>query len=277
MAFEQRVESIILHYLTSEWYLAQRARFESEHGYESESDTIKRQENITFWGVDSEGNDVQGPLEVIDKRINFNEYAWDDEMRDLTEPLPSNDIHSHRTPIDASHVATKIINYMVEVLSAADSVTKYKGLKKAEEVVTEAINQLKKTTSIPHDFLEYFESQSVSELWIFNSKTVEQYRLSDAPEVLHFDLNQDQLAALVYLLSETGLIDNIDNKTAKSHFYNFCQRHFYCLKKGSKEFSQVLHLAKKVSDIKKGETLKPFDEVFERLKYGYDQTIKTYK
>lgn len=241
-------------YLTSEWYQKQRSRFEQEPTYNSTKDILERQIDLAY------------------KELTFEEYAWYDEHRELTEPLPDENEKAHRDPIDASLAARWIINSVGQMLPSGDVTTSYKAIKVSETYIKEAIDKLKATTIIDQNFLDFFEARVIMDMWSSNSWLIKLHEISGSDEKVDFVINQEELAALLYLISECFLAkeDQKVSKITKMHFYSFCTKHFTCRTKGT--VTSISELPKRISDVRKGNKIEPMKYVFNRLKKKFDDT-----
>ena len=86
---------------------------------------------------------------------------------------------------------------------------------------------------------------------------------------LTFNINQDQLASLLHLLKESEIL-NLETTQDLTNFYSFCNKYFYCNKRGV-GYAPIKDSKIRINDIKNKQAPDALDKVMKDLKNAYDR------
>ena len=220
--------------LSHEWFLEKMKLFEKEPFYVKSLEKVYEVIMDKDFFIDDDGEFFETEREIVVDR-DLNNYCWNSFFYGSIkrESLSYPDESYKDIPIDAIVVSSSIL----ELIKLETS--QYTKIKAIHSLLIKTISHIKKYTTI----LTESKSDSLYAMAILHIReqfqiklfkafdyTQKQMDLLDASvDKLEFNLNQEQLAALLFILNKCGFFNTINfNDTS---FLIFCRDYFY-FKKG---------------------------------------------
>lgn len=219
--------------ITKEWFSQKELFFKKEPFYNKSQnkifEIISNIENLQ----DSNGEFIQINNDtIIDK--DFHSYCWDSFFYgSLNYQENISNISETDFPIDGATISSNIVFESRKLIDELSDVrAKFKLTSEALGQVKSSIENLSKETpdeSPYKNWLSYFFAR-------FQKQMLKEFRLIDEEiglleyqDKLEFNLKQEELAALLFIINKSGFLRTIDyNDTS---FLKFCSNYFYFKKK----------------------------------------------
>lgn len=222
--------------------------FKSAKHYDSERNVI----------VDPLGWNIGDPDDPGDIVIINHEYTFEDWFRTVSTSKEFQErVELSNMPVKSvDELAEIIANFMKAILNNKDVEIIYRFMEKCILAIENQFQELKIDASNNLEYLNIIDIVSLNTVAkirdIFSINTEIYVGSVNYQDKLEFYLNQTQLTALIYLISESEFLKKND-KIAKNKFYTFCQKYFYCIKDGSEEYTQLTNLSKNLNKAKNGQ------------------------
>lgn len=211
--------------LNPEWFLQKKQAFEGETFYLKRLNKIYEKIRIDNYIFD-EGKEIDASRDIeID--IDLNQYCWSDYYPECRSSHPQVE---ELLPINASYISNEIVRLVEKTLDGvADIKASYATIMTVVSTVKEAIIELIRnkngadveySEALNHFFKNFKGKLSTKYGYI---KRVHDLSADYSPK-LNFNINQNQLAALLFILNEAEMFINITS--ADTDFINFCKEHF---------------------------------------------------
>ena len=263
VTWDQDINTVITRYFNFQWYENLRKRFSSNKYYNQDINEI---ENPTTYFID---DGTCGDVIEIQHNETFFTYCWLGISQDIGE---TEENKTNKTLIFGYDITLELVKAIKYHLPMGDIETSNKMIKSSIAYIEELFEKFKKVT--PH--VEYalllnnmFEKISewlnasfrdIIALDVLREKTVDK---------LTFNINQDQLASLLHLLKESEIL-NLETTQDLTNFYSFCNKYFYCNKRGV-GYAPIKDSKIRINDIKNKQAPDALDKVMKDLKNAYDR------
>jgi hypothetical protein len=158
----------------------------------------------------------------------------------------------------------------IEGIKTDDIFHNYRWIKKFMAHISDCLSELIDNTTdrIYSLYLQTFEINLNRFLLHKFQRIIDEYEEAyQNLDRLEFDLNQDELGALLYLIQHFVSGVNSDNRKGKIDFHTFCNRYFYYNK--GKDFAPIKNVSKKISEAKTGENHEALEKVFGLIKTAH--------
>lgn len=269
MQYQDGMVKIIRDHLSKinpEWVNKKRTHFEKHQYYDKETDIIIIKERYLIDNLPphEEYYDKNGEIKEEIKELKFEQV---EEVRSHEFSLEQ--YCSCFLPIDSSTywgsfpldddtkeinlltVATQLLNEIIEEFDLENNRSVlFKVLcNAAAEIESQIAYEFKKNTDADYTkvsgrFLEVFNYLIIKR---FSFSIEEYWSIVNSTDKLLFKITQEELAALLYLLSESGILPK--DRANRIIYYDFCQKYFMYMKSGSRVPVNKDNLRNKISDI----------------------------
>ena len=262
-----KIEQLISQ-LDSTWYEKKKYWFEKEPLYNHKHGIIYDVFEGSYWQDEAEGP-VKEPDTVID--IDFKKYCWNSYYPGC---LDSNEGSNEVYPTDLKRVVSGIlieINQMISQVITDD--VKYNIIMQSRETMIEKVEYM---LTLQPDNIEYIETlkdflqRARIDLHNEHKQFKEAYEAAKKyQDKLVFDLKQEELAALLYILYKADFFHQ--STTGDTVFLDFCRKFFYFQNQKKPGVPTIAKgIVKKFSDARgKDYPSKPRTEMVERLKEAF--------
>jgi hypothetical protein len=243
------VENIVLQ-LSKDWYIQKRASFVNHNFYDKNLDKLYDK----FIIVDDERNPEE-PVEIehgID--VDIIKYCWFDSSYGTFEnPMA----YPEDLAVNSYTIAEKIVSLINATINEnIDNSSKYKVILHVINTVQTQIEILSNDNKLDEEYIAILDDFSSR----FSARVNKKYRqifnvyaLTNeygTQDQLKFDLNQEELASLMYILYIADMIHcpNIND----TRFLHFCQNHFYYKHRTKKTHVKANLIMNKFNDVNSG-------------------------
>ncbi len=215
------------------WFLAKRNQFEAEGLYNKETGKI-----------DDSVPDAE-EMRVYD--ITIKQYCWNSYFPDTSFPDDFN-----REQIDSKEIIDAIIELLRNELNIyTDNAAKHKLIEECKKLVTKTLSNNFAKHIEDHDYvaLLYYIDDMWKKLLYKNYREIkQQYQLlNPSQDKLEFAIPKEQVAALIYFLSEAKILNVTSGQDMTP--LDFVEKYFYYKKGKNPEYAQCSKLRRKYQDI----------------------------
>lgn len=251
MSYE-KISDLVLK-LNPSWYATKKDCFLNETFYNSGEGKIYQvlEREVSFDEMNSYDPDyaTYSSTEITIIDIDLVKYCWNDSYPNCSS---SYDWEAN-FPENGSSVSLRIVDYLEKITK---DVVEVKTIHRCILGSIETINETIKTLLIGNSndtyqqVLDYFLLRCKKDI---SKKFGHIKRINDMSEAfkdkLIFNLNQERLGALLYILKEAGFIDT--PTPTDTTFLNFCSDYFYFKNQKTGTFTKAIDLRGKYNDAKK--------------------------
>lgn len=223
MSSLEKIEQLVLQ-LTKEWFESKRNWFEKEPFYCKKKDRIfeEWEEYNLVW--DESNELIELPPKKCGVNKSLNDYSWSGYY---PHGLYEHEEEIAELPQNASVNAEKIVAEITSMLQGIVEVkTNHYIILAAIESITDGIDELQvnDTSDDYTEFLSFFLLKTKKMIYVKYGYIKRAYMISEKHEdKLLFKINQEKLAALMYLLYEADFL----SYSAPRDFYDFCCKYFH--------------------------------------------------
>jgi hypothetical protein len=200
------------------------------------------------------------------EEISIEEFCWCDEERyqQRGEFYPGEELD----PFDAYSVLHDICENIDELIPDNDVEVSFNIINSASKIFSEILEKKEFEAKSNPQFVKVCRFISERGVMIIRKrfeKVVQQYIYGKESIIkLDFELNKQQLAALIFLIDEAGMLT--EKKRGAFGKYDFFEKHFNWTDHSDLSKNQLTGLKKNISEFKNGVRTNSVTEVFEMLK-----------
>jgi hypothetical protein len=266
MKHVDRVNKVVMKF-DENWFNCKKEWYEREVFYDKKLQKI----HDTIPDVveyDEEGNEIARPDIIIDYTLE--EYCWDGDYGH--GPYHFEDV-ALQLPVDGYTIADKIISEIELMVKHISEVTvKYNIVKRVVKAVEDAVEEL-----LDNDVSESYVKVMAHVLYEIKCAISEKYGIykqaldiaGSHKEILAFNLNQEELAALIYIVYKADIFHvPVPGDTS---FLNFCGSHFHFYNQKAKGHTPATRIRDKFNDVKNIKATKAFEKVIKKLKDAFKE------
>lgn len=209
------------------------------------------------------------------EEVKLEEFCWCDEERydEQREFYPDEKLD----PFDAYTIINEICDIVDSLISANDVQTSYNIINSASLIFSENMQTLV-SKSKGNDKLEHVLSFIADKGTFYIRKKferiVQQYIYGSQNNIqLDFELNKQQLAALLFLIEKAGMLTKKDRGVMKK--YDFFEHFFYWTNASDDSVHKLSGLKKNFSEFKNGVRVNSVNDVFDMLQKANKNYIRT--
>jgi len=260
--------------LNRDWYKSKKRFFQKENGYDTERGHVYKilpdKESL----YDEEGVYITDKDIVID--VNINQYCWNDYFE---TSFSDKGYYDEELPINSKVIAYQIIQWIENTIKGVDDIAaKHKVILSVIDTIKDQIEIFTKENSDSDEYIDILDQflilcrQCISRRFSFTKKVHLITTEYSKNERLTFELNQEELGALLYILYMSDILKI--STPGDTSFLNFCQDRFYFYNQKAKAYTKAILLRNKFNDSKKSsskarkEVIKKLKAVINRLKKG---------
>ncbi|QEC68748.1 hypothetical protein FRZ67_16080 [Panacibacter ginsenosidivorans] len=249
--------------LNNQWFLEKQKTFGEEWIYDKKKGKIYEVfPNSDYYEDEDEWKEINRDI-IID--IDFIQYCWDSYFK---QSFSEQDLSDKVIPVDTRKISNRILNF---IITHTIDFTEPTAINNLIIEVIETIRNAMKQLLIGNSDEVY---DKVLDIFFFNTRKEISRRfghikqevelIDDYKYRLEFDLNQEQLAALLFILNKAELLNTLNvNDTS---FLHFCQQFFYFkFKDDYKHPNSFRTISDKYNECKGGLNIKNVDFVKEKL------------
>ena len=273
-----------------EWYYKKKNAFQKEGLFDEKLGKIYSCIEIDNSHVNEDGDFISEKREcLID--IDIVNYCWDSDFFYGSESSATAiDGIEYDFPMSLKNISYKILEKVNEYYSAAGTSNNiahslYNILDKVKESLIANINSTrvekadKRKDSIKAAQQVEEEYKEILLFFYFNLKTILQNRYKhylvlssleleyEENSRLVFDVSQDELSALLYILNTAGFFRSI--ASGDTEFINFCKERFYYSKGVKKEPTKAVDIRRKYNEVKNDKRLQ--QRVIDKLRKAFQE------
>lgn len=282
MALERIVQSVTGK-ITENWFAQKEAEFERynskmEEGVKlfiAKSEALKKIDNET----DYKGNHEVALIDELFKNFGTEVYrefrsleyfCWDSAGNIFSIPNDIEGLESNSR--DAKIFFQELCDLVRPILPEGDVKVSFNLVDKSISLVESALTEISNASTNDnfHKVCSYLRIKVRSYIWNHFSIIRDRYLYGMATNIrLEFDLNKQQLAALVYLITESKMLDkNQENLTGK---YDFFETYFYWTDQATDSKHPLGEVRKLLSTFRQGERYNSVDEVMKYINEAYNK------
>jgi len=266
------IEQLVLQ-LNSSWFESKKEWFVKETFYSKNHERIFEEWEEPNWVWDDETNIViELPPHNFVIYKNFNEYCWNGYY---WQGLYEHEEEIAELPTNASRIADGILSEIAIVLKGIVEVkVNHKIILNSIDTISNALEDLQSVNSSEEylEFLTFFLFKTKQKISKEYGHFKRAYDISESyKDKLDFNLKQDELAALLYILFKAEFINTPSGDT--SLYLNFCKNYFHFKnQKKDLEFAPAKGIIKKFSEARgPGYSTKARESIITRLKKAFDE------
>lgn len=261
---------------THKWHENKLKQFiNPSHGYDQELQVRL----VKTAGFNSSYNEDTGETyseiawEEIEE-VTLGDFCWCDEERyyEQREFYPDEKLD----PFDAISVVGSICESIDELISSNDVQANFNIINSASNIFSEAMHKLISNPDSNGQFIQtcsFITEKGILMIRKRFERIVQQYIYGNESIInLDFELNKQQLAALIFLVDEAGML----TEKARGAFgkYEFFEKYFYWTNSSDFSKNKLTGIKKNISDFKSGNRLNSVNEVFEMIKKANNNYIR---
>ncbi len=209
------------------------------------------------------------------EEVTLKEFCWFDEERyfeqmefyheEKLDPFDANSVVNEICDVIDSFISENDVHMSFNIINSASLIfsenmqiliTQSKGNIKYEQVLIFIVD--KGTLHIRKKF------ERIAQQYIYGKESIIK---------LDFELNKQQLAALIFLIDEAGMLT--EKKRGAFGIYDFFEKHFNWTDHSDLSKKQLIGLKKNISEFKNGVRTNSVAEVFEMLKKANKNYIRS--
>jgi len=265
---EIKAVSDLVSKLNYDWFKEKKSFFIKETFYNKKHEKIVDTLPNSDYYEDEKGNFIEENRDIV-LDIDLTSYCWySDYPGSFQDSLLQNDQIPIDVPFDAIDIANEILSLIIT------NTEKFTEPKSINNYILSVIDSAKKTIKsllVKNEDVEY---EGVLDNFFSKTRKLiskkfyhikHQVELSDDyEERLEFNLTQEELAALLYILNKAEVFNTINfNDTT---FLHFCQQYFYFKYKGEyKRPTSFKTFSDKYREYVRGENGKTLSEIRDKL------------
>lgn len=261
-----------LNKLNIEWFNQKKSLFLKEPFYSKELGYIYDEitERTDFFS--EEGHLIESTqTRIIDKKLN--DYCWYSYFYgSKVAGRLSNEVDVNDLPFDARDVANTIISiHKTAITSFTEVLAIHNSIQQVMSDIREWIKSKEDPSAEYQSFLNFF-LQEFTKLFLGDFGYIQkQIELVEQEDKLEFNLNQDQLAALIFIINKAGFFNTLNVQDSKQLLI-FCQKYFqFKTLDGYKKSTSKTQLSNKYNEHASNNNLKPLLHVVEKLRLAIDE------
>lgn len=209
------------------------------------------------------------------EEVTLGDFCWCDEERyyEQREFYPDEKLDS----FDAISVVGSICESIDELISSNDVQANFNIINSASNIFSEAMNKLISNPDSNGQFIQtcrFITEKGVLMIRKRFERIVQQYIYGSESNInLEFELNKQQLAALIFLIEQAGMLTK-KNRGALGK-YEFFEKYFYWTNPSDDSSNRLVNLNKNLSEFKHGIRINAVIEVFDMLKKANTNYYRT--
>jgi hypothetical protein len=260
----------VVNKLSYRWYEKKHKEFvDIKRGYDPVTNT-----RIDKWPgniiITDEKTGEQYPESVWEDTLiaTIEDFCWCDEERFSIHS--NSDPRIQLSPVDAETLITVLCGKINDFLPKDDVISSYNIVNNVQILFREKMNGLASNNSDQqYRRVCYFISEKGSSLirTLFDD-VAQRFKYGEqSPHRLEFDLNKQQLAALIFLMDQAGFITNKPRNEGRK--YEFFENHFFWTNSAKDTQHPLTGLKGLMEKIRSSEKARAVDEVMDMLKRAH--------
>ena len=273
---EDKIDELVKRF-TEIWFEKKLKQFvDPSKGYDPETNTRRIKTAGFNSNIDEETGQTFSEIawEEVEE-ITLEEFCWCDN--DKYNELRVYNLDEKANPIDAYVVLDMICEVVEELLPENDVQVSFNIINSASLIFNEKIKIIIAQSDCDNNFRQVCRSiadKGTLEIRKQFDRVVQQYIYGSKNGIqLQFELNKQQLAALIFLIDEAGMLT--EKKRGAIGKYDFFEKHFNWTDPSDLSQNQLTGLKKNFSEFKNGVRINSVDEVFEMLKKANKNYIRS--
>ena len=262
--------------ITYTWYEKKLREFiKPEKGYNS--DTNKRIIKTAGFNTNLDEDTGVTYSEIAweeTEEISLEEFCWFDEARyrKKREFYPEEELD----PFDAISVLDEICEAIDELIPGNDVQGSFKIINAASINFSEIVEKKISESKFDAQYMQvcrFIAERGVLIIKKRFERIVKQYIYGNESIInLDFELNKQQLSALIFLIDEAGMLT--EKKRGVFGKYEFFEKYFYWTSPTDLSKNQLIGLKKNISEFKSGVRTNSVNQVFEMLKKANSNYVR---
>lgn len=271
MDISVEIEALVANF-SFRWYEQKHEQFvDIAKGYDP--NTSMRTNKIAGYNtmIDEETGETYSEIAWEDTEVlTIEEFCWLDQERSYEQMAFYPD--KALVPVDASILIHELCDKINDFLPKEDVIGSYNIVNNSQNILRVKIDDLlSNNTDVGYEKVCRYISENGSNLirTIFDV-VVQRYIYGESsPDRLEFELNKQQLAALIFLMHEAGfIVERARNERKK---YDFFEKYFNWTDSAKDTHHLLIGLRKLMSDFSKGDHGKAVDDVMKMLQRAHNK------
>jgi hypothetical protein len=273
---EEKIDELVKRF-TESWFEKKLNFFVNpSKGYDPETNTrlIKTAGFNSVFNEDTGETYSELAWEDIEE-VTLGDFCWCDEERyyEQREFYPDEKLD----PFDACSVVNEICDVVDSLIAENDVQTSFNIINSASLIFSEDMQTLiakSKGNDKLEQVLLFIANKGTFHIRKKFERIVQQYIYGSKNNIqLDFELNKQQLAALLFLIEKAGMLTKKDRGVMKK--YDFFEHFFFWTNASDDSVHKLSGLKKNFSEFKNGVRVNSVNEVFEMLKKANKNYIRT--